>query len=133
MALFKRTAKKTNKNAQVTQYVLPFLYDESIDDLISDIISLEFAVTISGQRKYCYATYSVDPLYMEQLSLKLKNAPDKVGMIEIITEEGKESNFEISLESIAEFFCDERFRNFELLGYGINDRSYRDMNLKYYV
>ena len=84
---------------------------------------------ISGQKKYCYASYFVNHLYMEDLSLKLKAAPDKVARIEIITQEGKEPDFEISLQSIAEFFGDERFMSLELLGSGINDKSFREINL----
>lgn len=120
-------------NTEITQLVLPFTYDENIDDLISDVISLEFAVIISGQQKYCYASYFVNHLYMEDLSLKLKGAPDKTAKIEIITQEGKEPKFKISLESIAEFFGDERFTKLELMGYGINDQSYREMDPDIYV
>lgn len=46
------------------------------------------------------------------------------------TKKGKIKAFKIDLDSLAQAYNDDRFKALKLLGWGVNDSSFRDMNLK---
>ncbi len=111
---------------------LPFRFDKNPEDKDVGLISIEAYGMIGGQTKYCYASYTLKDVRMygngdyEQMMDRLKEAGDKTVKVLLKLKNGMPKDFKIEAESLAEACGDERFRALELVGYGFNDKSFRE-------
>ena len=116
---------------------LPFIYDYNPDDIENGIISIEAYGNVFGEEKYCYANYDLSKKEMydngeyEQIIRLLKNSPDKNIKITFKIKREKIKNFKIDLDSLAAVYNDERLKLLELLGWGLNDKSFKELENRY--
>ena len=64
----------------------------------------------------------------EQMIELLKNSKDKTVKVIIKLKKGVPKDFKIDVNSLAEVYCDERFTALSLLGWGFNDKSYKELS-----
>lgn len=107
---------------------LSFVYDNNPDDLYAGMVSIEAYGNISGEKKYCYASYLVNTEFIDEISALLNDSYDKTVKVILKIKKGKVKDFKIDLDSLARSYNDERFRSLELVGWGLNDKSFRDFN-----
>lgn len=113
--------------AEYKEMILPFIYDDNPEDLYAGLISIEASGVILGECKFCYASYLADLNYIDELADLLRNGPGKTVKVIFKMKKGKVKDLEISLDSLAEAFNDERFKKLEVAGRGLNDKSYKDL------
>lgn len=119
---------------------LPFRFIEIPADSECGIINIEAYGSICGKNKYCYAYYELKGSKMyrngdfEHMVEMLKNSVDKTVkvIIKVIikVKKGLPKNFKIDVNSLAEVYNDERFKSLSLLGWGLNDKSYKEISTK---
>ena len=113
---------------------LPFRSIDDPADLELGWINLEAYGNVFGKTKYCYAWYELKSAKMykngdfEQMIELLKNSKDKTVKVIIKLKKGVPKDFKIDVNSIAEVYCDERFTALSLLGWGFNDKSYKELS-----
>lgn len=109
------------------EMTLPFIYDDNPEDLYAGMISIEASGVILGERKFCYASYVADLNYIDELAGLLRNGLGKTVKVIFKMKKGKVKDFKIDLDSLAEAFNDERFKKLEAAGWGLNDKSYKEL------
>lgn len=110
--------------------MLPFVYDSNPEDLYAGILGIEAYGNILSENKYFYASYEADVKFIDELATKLKDSYGKEIKIIFKIKKGKFKAFKIDLDSLAQVYNDDRFKTLGLLGWGINDRSFKDINFK---
>lgn len=110
--------------------MLPFACDINPEDLQAGILSIEACGTVLPENKYFYASYEVDVKYIDELANLLKDSYGKEVKIICKIKKEKIKSFKIDLDSLAQVYNDDRFKNLELVGWGINDSSFRDINFR---
>lgn len=113
-----------------TEYMeleLPFIYEENPKELWDGMISIEAYGNILGERRYCYAVFSIEPEIAEELAVLLREKAGESIKVVLKVKKGKVKGFRIDLESLAEVCCDERFQDMELLCWGFNEKSFREL------
>ncbi len=110
--------------------MLPFVCDINSEDLYAGILSIEARGVILSENKYFYASYEVDVKYIDELANLLKDSYGKEIKIIFKIKKEKIKSFKIDLDSLARTYNDNRFKELELIGWGINDSSFRDINFK---
>ena len=128
--------------AEYKEIILPFKYErEEIriselqggkysyekDEIYRGSIGIEAYGNIFGESKYCYSLYSADEKIIDEIVDLLKNNPDKTVKVILKIKKGKLKDFKINLDSLAEVYNNEKFKSLELLGWGLNDRSFEDI------
>lgn len=115
---------------------LPFIIDDySIQESDNDrcLIDIEAYGEIDGQMKYFYSSFSLKDQKMydngdfESMLNLLRGLSDNTVSIELKYKNGVLKDFKMITESLADAFHDERFLKLELSGWGINDKSCREM------
>lgn len=115
---------------------LPFRFVEDPEDQNLWQISIEAYGNILGKNKYCYAWYDLKKSNMrrngdyEQMIDLLKNSAGKMVKVVIKIKKGKPKDFKLDVNSLAEAYNDERFKSLALLGWGFNDKSYKELTSK---
>lgn len=115
---------------------LPFRLIDVPDDLEAGLINIEAYGNVFGKNKYCYAFYELKSAKMydngdfEQMIELLKNSIGKTVKVIIKLKKGVPKDFKIDINSLAEVYCDERFKSLSLLGWGFNDQSYKELSSK---
>ena len=115
---------------------LPFTFIDVPEDSESGLINIEAYGNIYGRVKYCYACYELKDSKMyrngdfESLVEKLKNSAEKTVKVILKVKKGVPKDFKIDIESLAEAYNDERFKMLSLLGWGLNDKSYKELSKK---
>lgn len=115
---------------------LPFILDDDPEDRKAGLISVETYGNVLGHAKYCYASYRLkNPLMYdngdyEQMIDLLKNSTDKTIKVILKIKKGMPKDFKIDVTSLAEAYNDERFNSLELVGWGLNDKSFKELTLK---
>lgn len=92
------------------------------------MISIEAYGNISGENKYFYASYSADLKFIDELADLLKNSYGKSIKVILKIKKGKIKNFKIDLDSLANSYNDERFKQLELVGWGLGDKSFKELD-----
>lgn len=96
------------------------------DEIYRGSIGIEAYGNIFGENKYCYSLYSADEKIIDEIVNSLKNNPDKTIKVILKIKKGKLKDFKIDLGSLAEVCNNEKFKSLELIGWGLNDRSFED-------
>lgn len=109
--------------------MLPFVCDINPEDLYAGILSIEARGSILSENKYFYASYEVDVKYIDELANLLKDSYGKEIKIICKIKKEKIKSFKIDLDSLVQAYNDDRFGNLELVGWAVNDRSFKDINL----
>lgn len=115
---------------------LPFIFVDDPADLEAGGISIEAYGTIFGEKKYCFAGYKLkDPkMYdngdYEQMIDLLKDSAGKTVKVTLKIKKGIPKDFKIDVNSLAEAYNDERFKSLDLLGWGFNDKSFKELDPK---
>lgn len=115
---------------------LPFRLIDVPDDLEAGLINIEAYGNVFGKNKYCYAFYELKSAKMydngdfKQMIELLKNSTGKTVKVIIKLKKGVPKDFKIDINSLAEVYCDERFKSLSLLGWGFNDQSYKELSSK---
>ena len=115
--------------AEYEERYLPFVYDDNPEDYNGDvdIISIEAYGSVTGETKYCYASYVVKNDFNELRNL-IKDTYLKTIKVTFKIKKNKVKNFKIDLQSLANAYSDQRFADMELLCWGLNDRSFKELN-----
>ncbi len=115
---------------------LPFRFVDDPTDLELGFINIEAYGNIFGKNKYCYAWYKLKNAKMydngdfEQIIEMLKKSTDKTVKVIIKLKKGVPKDFKIDVNSLAEEYNDDRFNSLSLLGWGFNDKSYKELSSK---
>lgn len=113
---------------------LPFRFINIPADLELGWINIEAYGDVFGKNKYCYAWYELNNAKMYkngdfgQMIELLKTSTDKTVKVIIKLKKGVPEDFKIDINSLAETYCDERFKALSLLGWGFNDKSYKELS-----
>ena len=108
---------------------LPFVCDINPDDLYAGVVNIEAYGDVFGEIKYCYASFYVNVNDVDELATLLSNSFNNRVNVIFKIKNGKVKSFKIDLESLARIFNDNRFKKIELMGWGINDRSFRELGM----
>ena len=112
---------------------LPFRLIEIPADLEQGHINIEAHGSILGKYKFCYACYGLKDSQMyhngdfEQMVDLLKNSAEKTVKVTIKIKKSVPKDFKLDIDSLAEAYNDERFKSLDLLGWGLNDKSYKEL------
>lgn len=123
--------------SEYKELLLPFKYVESDEDFEAGIISLEAFGNVFGEEKYCFASYDLSKHIMydngdyEQMIQLLKNTEGKSVNVIFKFKNGKYKNFKFDLDSLAQVCNDERFKSMDMLGWGLNDKSFAELESEY--
>ncbi|MFR2136858.1 MAG: hypothetical protein ACLS5A_02025 [Pseudoruminococcus massiliensis] len=101
-------------------------YSYAKDEIYRGSIGIEAYGNIFGENKYCYSLYSADENIIDEIVNSLKNNPDKTIKVILKIKKGKLKDFKIDLGSLAEVCNNEKFKSLELIGWGLNDKSFED-------
>ena len=101
-------------------------YSYAKDEIYRGSIGIEAYGNIFGENKYCYSLYSADEKIIDEIVNSLKNNPDKTLKVILKIKKGKLKDFKIDLGSLAEVCNNEKFKSLELIGWGLNDKSFED-------
>lgn len=105
---------------------MPFICDDDSKDFDACIVSLEAYGHILDDYKYCYASFEISSDDYNELSQLLNGAEGKKLKIIAKVKNGVVQDFKINLEDLAERFHDHRLKKITLLGWGLNNRSFRE-------
>ena len=101
-------------------------YSYAKDEIYRGSIGIEAYGNIFGENKYCYSLYSADEKIIDEIVNSLKNNPDKTIKVILKIKKGQLKDFKIDLGSLAEVCNNEKFKSLELIGWGLNDKSFED-------
>lgn len=101
-------------------------YSYAKNEIYRGSIGIEAYGNIFGENKYCYSLYSADEKIIDEIVNSLKNNPDKTIKVILKIKKGKLKDFKIDLGSLAEVCNNEKFKSLELIGWGLNDKSFED-------
>ena len=130
MCLFKKA------NIDYKTVGLPFILDDfsiQVGDDKRSSIDIEAYGIIDGKMRYFYAGYVLKNQEMyengdfENMLGLLRTSENKHVNIEMKYKNGTLKDFSLSLESLAKAYDDERFLQLELIGWGINDKSCKEI------
>ena len=114
--------------AEYIDVLMPFVLHDNPEDDYACMLSIEAYGTVLGEMKYCYASFSTTPEIYDELKPLLKNNMGKSVQVTFKVKKEKIKSFKIDLESLAIAYNDERFKSLELVGWGLNDNSYKVMS-----
>lgn len=100
------------------------IYEDS--QIYRGTIGIEAYGNIFGENKYCYAFYSADENIIDEIVELFKNSPDRTVKVIFKIKKEKPKDFQIDLESFAKTYNYEGFKSLELLGWGLNDKSFEE-------
>ena len=101
-------------------------YSYAKDEIYRGSIGIEAYGNIFGENKYCYSLYSADEKIIDEIVNSLKNNSDKTIKVILKIKKGKLKDFKIDLGSLAEVCNNEKFKSLDLIGWGLNDKSFED-------
>lgn len=123
--------------AEYRELTLPFILCDDPEDLEFGGISVEAYGNIFGEEKFCYAVYTLKNIKMydngeyEELRNMLTDSEGRSVRVVFKFKKGKLKDFKIDLDSLSKCYGDERFKSLELIGWGLNDKSIKELSLKY--
>lgn len=101
-------------------------YSYAKDEIYRGSIGIEAYGNIFGENKYCYSLYSADEKIIDEIVNSLQNNSNKNIKVILKIKKGKLKDFKIDLGSLAEVCNNEKFKSLELIGWGLNDKSFED-------
>lgn len=113
-----------------------FILDEfSNDELDKErcLIDIEAYGKIDGEMKYCYSSFSLKKQEMydngdfESLLHLLRTPENKTVLVKLKYKKGIVKDFKLMIESLAKAYNDERFLQLELLAWGLNTKSCKEI------
>lgn len=113
--------------AEYIEVILPFVYDDNLEDADACVMTIEAYGRILDTHKYCYASFETNAKAYDALSALLLAAEQKFVKVIAKVKNGAVKDFKIDLKDMAERFHDPRFEKISLLGWGLNDESFRDL------
>lgn len=125
------------KKSEYKYIELGFILDDfSIQESDSERITIDIEAygEIDGKMRYCYSGFTLqDPKMYENGDFEsmldlLRNPDNKTVLIELKYKNGNLKDFRLKTESLAKAYNDERFLQLDLIGWGLNDISCKDMN-----
>ena len=125
------------KKSEYKYIELGFILDDfSIQESDSERITIDIEAygEIDGKMRYCYSGFTMkDPKMYENGDFEsmldlLRNPDNKTVLIELKYKNGNLKDFRLKTESLAKAYNDERFLQLDLIGWGLNDISCKDMN-----
>lgn len=116
--------------SEYLEVVLPFIYEENSEDAEACIISIEAYGHILDEYKYCYASFEVGINDYDELSMLLIKSDKKFLKVISKVKNGAAKDFKIDLKDLAERFNDKRFEKIGLIGWGLNEKSFIELNNK---
>ena len=111
---------------------MPFIVDDFTMPEIDNeagIINLEAYGYIDGIMKYFYTSYILkntalyDDGTYEKMNMRLKEAANQDVLIKLKYKKKKLVDFELDIDYLAKMLSDDNFKQFERIGWGINDKS----------
>lgn len=118
------------------EMMLPFRLVENPEDSEAGCVGVEAYGNILGKNKFCYSCYELEDSRMYRngdfgnIIELLKNSADKTVKITVKVKKGVPKDFKLDINSLAEAYDDERFKSLSLLGWGFNDKSYKELTTK---
>lgn len=112
------------------ELTLPFRFYDDPEDYEFGGISIEAYGNVFGKEKFCYAVYTLKNIKMydngeyEEMRNVLTNSEGRNVRVVFKLKKGKPKDFKIDLDSLSKCCNDERIKSFELIGWGLNDKSY---------
>ena len=97
------------------------------------LIDIEAYGEIDGKIKYCYSSFAMKNPQMyengdfESMLSLLRASNHKTVLVELKYRNGRLKDFQLKMDSLAKAYNDERFLQLELIGWGLNDKSCREM------
>ena len=97
------------------------------------LIDIEAYGEIDGKMKYCYSSFELKNPQMyengdfESMLSLLRDSNHKTVLVELKYRNGRLKGFQLKTDSLAKAYNDERFLQLELIGWGLNDKSCREM------
>lgn len=97
------------------------------------LIDIEAYGEIDGKVKYCYSSFALKNPKMyengdfESMLNLLRASNHKTVLVELKYRNGRLKDFQLKTDSLAKAYNDERFLQLELTGWGLNDKSCREM------
>ena len=97
------------------------------------LIDIEAYGEIDGKMKYCYSSFALKNPQMyengdfESMLSLLRASNHKTVLVELKYRNGRLKDFQLKTDSLAKAYNDERFLQLELTGWGLNDKSCREM------
>lgn len=120
----------------IKEMQLPYIVDDFTEPKLDDAaasISIEVYIHIDGENKYLYNTFMIsahemcdDKTYYKMLE-EIKLCEDKHVNVKLKYRNEKLKAFEIDIKDLAERLKDDRFLNLETVGWGINDKSCKNI------
>ena len=117
---------------QEMHFILDDFSDHESDDERC-FIDIEAYGYIDGEMKYCYSSFSLKKQEMydngdfENLLHLLRIPGNKTVLVQLKYKKGILKDFRLMLESLAKAYNDDRFLQLELIGWGINDKSCKEI------
>ena len=96
-------------------------------------IDIEAYGEIDGKMRYCYSSFSLKNQEMyengdfESMLNLLRASYNKTVLIELQYKNGTLKDFRLKTESLAKVYNDERFLQLDLISWGLNDRSCKEV------
>lgn len=110
---------------------LPFIYVEDEEEFKSGVVSIEAFGEIDGIMRFFDVSYSIPSKYSDEeydfLVGKLKENQNQSVRVSLKYKKDKLKDFTIDLASLAMICNDERFKDMEIIAWGINEKSLRDL------
>lgn len=97
------------------------------------LIDIEAYGEIDGKVKYCYSSFALKNPQMyengdfESMLNLLRASNHKTVLVELKYRNGRLKDFQLKTDSLAKAYNDERFLQLELTGWGLNDKSCREI------
>ena len=97
------------------------------------LIDIEAYGEIDGKMKYCYSSFELKNPQMyengdfESMLSLLRDSNHKTVLVELKYRNGRLKGFQLKTDSLAKAYNDERFLQLELTGWGLNDKSCREI------
>ncbi|MDL2300284.1 hypothetical protein LJC01_01420 [Clostridiaceae bacterium OttesenSCG-928-D20] len=120
--------------AEYKDLMLPFRFIEEDEDLEGGMLSIECYGAVFDEYKYCYASYIPKKKEMYEngeyeslVQILRDNSSSKPVRLTFKLKNDKPKDFKLDLESLADACGDERLKTLELCGWGLNDKSFRDI------
>ncbi|MBS6397692.1 MAG: hypothetical protein KH452_11180 [Clostridiales bacterium] len=123
---------------QYEELTLPFIldtYSMAEEDRKAGIISIELYGTVMGEMRYGYASFVLTDrtLYdnggYEEMLEALQESEGKLVGVRFKHKNGKLKGFEVLLDTLRDLYGDDRFLKMECIGWGINEKSCRELKI----
>ena len=120
----------------IKEMQLPYIVDDFTEPELDDAaasISIEAYGIIDGEKKYLYNTFWIanpdlcdDEAYYKMLE-EIKSCDNKQVNVKLKYRNKKLKAFEIDIKDLAAKLDDDRFLDMETIGWGINDKSCKEL------